>query len=439
MLFIYNLLMVLALIVCWPFILFAVCFLPKRRQTVLQRLGLKRLPPMRRPEDGRPIWVHALSVGEVLSAIPLVGALKKHFKGRPIIFSATTLTGFGIAENQLTHLVDGLGLFPYDLPISVRRVAGRINPALVVLVETDIWPNFLAIMQKRNVPVALVNARLSDRSFNGYRRLGPFARTVFSMLAAVGVQTATDAKRFQQLGVRDDKISLTGSLKFDQKPATDHTPKIANLKSAMEKTGRQPIFLAGSIHKGEEAILARMLLRIKKSFPGTGMMVVPRDPAEGHLVAKYFKEIGFQTVLMSELTGFKLPPDWDVIVVAAMGVLRELYSLCEVAFVGGSMVACGGHNPLEPAALKKPVLFGPDMGDFRAAAEPLIAAGGAYQVKDEKEFLEKTELLFKDAKQRDKMGAKAFEVFNANQGSVAKTVTQLAGLLEGSDRKKSNV
>lgn len=439
MLHIYNILMAVTALIGWPLIVLAAVFSSKRRKSILQRLGLKDLPTIGQSAEIRPIWVHALSVGEVLSALPLVSGLKKQFKKRPIIFSVSTLSGFGIAATQVAPLVDELCFFPYDIIPSIRRVADRIDPAMVVLVETDIWPNFLAIMQKRNVPVALVNARLSNKSYKGYRRLSLFSRTVFGMLTAVGAQIAVDAEKFQALGVASSKLRVTGSLKFDQQLSEDLPENIADLNSALERSGQLRIFLAGSIHKGEEVFLGQAFLRLKHKIPKLGMLVVPRDPADGRFVWRHFDEIGLNTVLATELNNLDLPANWEVVVVAAMGVLRDMYSLCEVAFVGGSMVASGGHNPLEPAALKKPILFGTDMGDFMAAAEPLLKAGGAYQVVDEEDLYQKAVLLFTDDKRRENTGAKAYTVFCANQGAVSRTINQLSDLMDADNMVENDV
>ncbi len=222
MIIIYNLFLTTAVLLALPVLLPLILTSEKRRRTVPGRLGLRSDLPPPGPGEKR-IWVHALSVGEVLSSAPLVAAIRRRHPRETIVFTASTFTGLEIARRRIAPHVDGVGLFPYDLILSVRRVADRITPKMVVMVETDLWPNFLYEMDRRGAPVALVNGRLSDRSFGGYKRFPSIFKPLFSRFARICAQSAEDARRFRKLGIPPDRVAVTGNLKFDQ-PRPDASP-----------------------------------------------------------------------------------------------------------------------------------------------------------------------------------------------------------------------
>ncbi|MBW2604533.1 MAG: 3-deoxy-D-manno-octulosonic acid transferase [Deltaproteobacteria bacterium] len=428
MIFLYNILFFMVMALGIPLIIPMVLISDKRRKTVLQRLGIARLPREFVPGKTvkpvkKPIWVHALSVGEVLSSVPLVKGLKECSNTRDIVFSASTKTGFDIARQYLTDTVDSIFYFPYDLTFSVKHIVQRIDPAVVVIVETDIWPNFLFEMKKRRVPVILVNARLSKKSFSGYKRLGFFTKKVFLNFFHICAQSLEDAWRFQELGVPFDRITTTGNVKFDEAHQIRDSQEIDGLRQSMHMQNARKVFLAGSTHPGEESILLDAFSRIKHHVGNLLLIVAPRNPERAGSVFRIFDSAGFSVGLMKELEKISSGKRLDVIIIDTMGLLKTLYAMADIAFVGGSLVNCGGHNPLEPAAFSKPIIFGPDMSDFRDISRMLLDAGGAVRVKDAKELYNALVSLVENDRRALEMGKNALGVLTANQGAVEKTIT----------------
>lgn len=431
MILIYNVLLSIGIILGLPLIITIVLTSRKWRETFQQRLGLKPLPESIRPNrllapDKKPIWIHALSVGEVISAVPLVKGVKDRFRNKDIIFSVSTQTGFEIAKRLLKENGEGIFFFPYDIIFSVKHMVEALDPALVVIVETDIWPNFLFQMKKRNIPVILVNARLSNRSFLGYRRLLFFTKTLFRSFSKICAQSGEDGERFKLLGVSPENIAITGNIKFEQDFDPGLEQKIEKLRQSLNIQPWQKVIVAGSTHKGEETILRGAFLQIKKEFSDFIIIVVPRDPDRAGAVGRIFEAGGLSTVLMNKLASMDPREKVNVIVVDTIGILKGLYALADIAFVGGSLVNCGGHNPLEPAAFSKPILFGPDMSDFAEISHLLVEAGGAIRVQDAASLYEAAAMLIKDNKEAKKMGKYAWEVFSTNKGAVGKTLDVIA-------------
>jgi 3-deoxy-D-manno-octulosonic-acid transferase len=415
------------LILAIPFVLPYIILSAKRRRVVLQRLGLVRPALHFRPGPpaGKPIWVHALSVGEVFAGVPLVRALATRYACRPIVFSASTIGGYKMARQKLGDTVAAVFFFPYDLPVAVKRMATWISPGVVIIVETDIWPNFLAEMQRREVPVILANARLSNRSFAGYRRVAAFSKSLFSMVTKICCQTREDAARFRRLGVPDDRIEMTGNIKFDQSEEPPKPEETAALRAALNSGPHRPVLVCGSTHAGEEAIIRQALTEVKKRHPDPLLIVAPRDPSRAGAVCRLFNTAGFGTVAMSALSGWIPKRRIEVVVIDTFGILKKLYALADVALVGGSLLeirGIGGHNPLEPAAYAKPILFGPHMNNFKEIAAMLTGAGGAVQVTDAHALHRTVNELLEDPQRAQRMGQNARRVFDTNKGAVARTV-----------------
>ncbi|QTA91016.1 3-deoxy-D-manno-octulosonic acid transferase [Desulfonema magnum] len=413
MIVLYNILFFIGMTLSFPLILLIVLLSDKRRKTVLQRLGLTRVPNFQ-----FPIWIHALSVGEVLSVVPLVKALKKRFGN--IVFSASTKTGFDIANTLLKEHTDAVFFFPYDLIFSVKHLAKQISPALVIIVETDIWPNFLFEMKKRNIPVLLVNARLSKKSFLGYQRLSFFTKPLFLKFSEICAQSDEDTRRFGVIRGSSDHIRTTGNIKFDQANDSVTAEEAEQLRKSMKVEPSRKILLAGSTHKGEEEIILDVFSRVKKKYDDLLLIIVPRDPGRASAISRIFKSPGFSSVTMSELGKITPGEKTDVIIIDTIGLLRKLYAVADIAFVGGSLVCSGGHNPLEPAVFSKPIIFGHDMSDFAEIATLLLKSGGAVQVRDAESFYEAVIMFLSDPKKAQCAGYQAFKVFYANKGAVEK-------------------
>jgi 3-deoxy-D-manno-octulosonic-acid transferase len=430
----YNFLMLMGLTLGLPLIIPTVLTTEKRRKTFLQRLGLAGLPESIKKRNSyssssKPIWVHALSVGEVLSAVPLVKGLTGYLGKHSIVFSAATKTGFEVASKLLKDRVDAIFFYPYDLLFSVKYVTGKVNPAAVILVETDIWPNFLFELKKRKVPVALVNARLSKKAFAAYTRISFFMKPVLSTFSKICAQSAENAHRFQHLGIPSHRITRTGNIKFDQEFDTSPKADLEELRQSMRIRPRQNILLAGSTHKGEEEILLDAFSRLQREFSDLLLIVAPRDPDRAESVCGIFRSAGLSAHSLKNLDTLESVTKFDVIIIDTIGILRRLYALADIAFVGGSLVSLGGQNPLEPAAYSKPILFGPDMSDFREVSHLLLRAGGAVRVHDADSLYQNVAMLLGDRKRSQTIGKKAFEVFCANKGAVEKTLKEIRSIL----------
>jgi 3-deoxy-D-manno-octulosonic-acid transferase len=322
--------------------------------------------------------------------------------------------------------VSQLAYFPFDLPWAVARVRRRIDPAWVCLVETDLWPGFLHAMARKKIPVVLANARLSRRAFDGYRRLGPATSLFLSGLTHVLAQTRRDLERFKSLGVSESRLTLTGNIKFDQpvKPLDDAE------RTALEKwfylTDTHRLWIAGSTHPDEEFQLWEIFQQVRQRIPGLKLLLAPRDPARCVQVAREISKKGGTPVLLSATRN--LPEDAEVMLLDCLGVLADAYAVCDVAFIGGSLVPCGGHNPLEPAMFGKPVLFGPHMEDFAEVADLLAARKGAVQVANAESLAcHLTDLLTRPDRAAE-MGHNAFSVLQENAGAVGRTLAVLSQL-----------
>jgi len=375
------------------------------------------------------VWVHGLSVGEVLSAIPLVKMLNECSAVSHLVFSASTKTGYEIATQHLTGNVESIFYFPYDLAFSVRRITQKIAPEVVVIVETDIWPNFLFEMKKRRASVLLVNSRLSKASFNGYKHLGFFTKQIFLNFVHICAQSSEDAERFHWLGVPKDRITITGNIKFDKAHQILSLEDVETLKRSMHIQHAQKVLLAGSTHPGEEEILLKAYTRLKRHNGDLLLIVAPRNPDRAGSIFRMFNSAGFSVGLMKEINKIFTDKKFDVVIIDAMGLLKKIYAVSDIAFIGGSLVKCGGHNPLEPAAFSKPILFGEDMSDFADISGMLLKAEGAVCVKDAEDLYDAVVSLIEDDNKALDMGKNALGIFTANKGAVEKTMKVIKGYL----------
>lgn len=398
----------------------------------MQRLGLFTGIAKKRPEDSR-IWVHALSVGEVNSSVPFVDALKKKYPSRHIVFTASTKTGFERAQvlmgpENKNSPVSEMGYFPFDIWCSAIAVISRISPDLVCLVETDLWPGFLSLLKQKNIPVVLFNARLSPRSFKGYQRLGKFSGMFFSNLSHIMTQTRQDAERFETLGVDKKRLLVTGNIKFDQ-PCIELTKEESNkLSQDLGITPDQRVWVAGSTHKGEEILVFKAFDQVRKSSPELKLIIAPRDPNRCPDLIRELPISVYKVSYYSDNTNDKNGS--DILFLDTIGVLARAYGLCELAFIGGSMVPLGGHNPLEAAMFAKPVLFGPNMTDFFEVADLLVDGDGALQVEDGPQLTKRVAELLDDGQLCERMGQAAQKVFLSNSGALDRVIEKVEDFLD---------
>lgn len=344
-----------------------------------------------------------------------------------LLFSATTRTGEDLAVTTLAGAVDHFVPYPLDCLSSVRRSLNSLRPDLFILVETDFWPNFLQALQVRGIPALLVNGRVSEASFVWYQRFKPLFRTIFSSFRALAVQTAGDARKMIDLGVPVNRVQTIGNLKYDSALPTAPAVALAISRHSFGIPGNTPLLVAGSTHPGEEEILLAVHHSLLKEIPGLFLVIAPRNKERGAAVASLAAAQGLAVRCRTEPAGQIVP---QILVLDTIGELAGLYGLCEVAFVGGSLVRNGGHNPLEPACFGKPVLFGPHMEDFAEIAGDLLTLGGAFLVTDRDSLLACLKILLQDEGKRRQAGSQALALVDRNRGVAGRHVELIQGILK---------
>lgn len=371
-----------------------------------------------------PIWVHAVSVGEVQAAVPLLRALLKRYPELPVLVTTTTPTGSeqvrNLFESRVVHVY-----LPYDLPDAVTRFLERARPRVGLIMETEIWPNLYRACRRRGVPVLLLNARLSARSAAGYARVRSLTARTLRCLHGIAAQTGADAERLFDLGAPAERVRVTGSIKFDMQIPASLTEQAAVLRR--DWGVQRPVWVAASTHEGEDEWVLEAHRRIRARHPQALLVLVPRHPERFPRVAALCREQGWKTVLRS--TRAPTPEDAAVYVGDSMGELLLFLGACDVAFIGGSLVPHGGHNPLEAAAQRIPVLFGPHMFNFEQIAELLLAAGAAREVGDAAMLADSVLNWLDDPAARGAAGEAAAAVVEANKGARDAVLAMVAEAL----------
>jgi 3-deoxy-D-manno-octulosonic-acid transferase len=369
------------------------------------------------PDRREGIVVHAVSMGEVNAANMLVQELMRRFPGDPLCL--TTLTPTGSAR---VHELFGDGVFhvyvPLDLPGAVRRFLDRVRPRLLVVMETEIWPNLYHQAAARGIPILIVNARISERSVGAYRRLRGLTGAALRKTSGIGAQSALDRQRLLEIGARAPQITVTGNMKFDMRMPPSLSEQGEALRLAWGAQRR--VLVAGSTHEGDERALLAAFTRLLETFPDALLVLVPRHPERFARAAQLARQAGFTVSLRSN--GISCPEGTQCFVVDAMGELLRFYAAGDVAFVGGSIEPIGGHNVLEPAALSRPVLFGPHTANFADITEQLLACDAAFRVADADQLEAAVRRLFSGPELRDRMGRAGFELVRSGQGAVARTL-----------------
>jgi 3-deoxy-D-manno-octulosonic-acid transferase len=401
----YNTALVLAFVIALPFTPLVALLGRRYRNGMGQRLGFYPGELCRLMAGAKPVWIHAASVGEVRSAEPLVRELKARTPSRRVLLSTFTATGNRLAGSMPG--VDAAIYLPFDLPWIVGRALKTFDPALLVVLETEIWPNLLRSAYLRGIPCVLLSGRLSERAMARYSRARVFFSRVLNFFTALGMQSAADAARIVDLGAAPGKVTVVGSLKFAARPNGGRKP------AALSDSGR-PWVVAGSSHRGEEEILLKALATARSQIPTLSLVLAPRHPERFAEVEQLLVKSPFAFQRKSRNTPGD--PACDVLLLDTVGELREYFAHGDVAFVGGSLVDAGGHNILEPAHLKKPVLFGPHMANFESIAEAMKRGGAAIEVRDADELARTWVDLLSDAEARRRMGEAAARIANANGG-----------------------
>ncbi|PLW83782.1 3-deoxy-D-manno-octulosonic acid transferase [Kineobactrum sediminis] len=378
-----------------------------------QRLGYA-------PISSEPvIWVHAVSVGETIAAAPLVKALLERHPRSPVLMTAMTMTGTNRARALFGSRVR-YAFSPYDTPGSVKRFLNRVRPAALVIMETELWPNMISLAGARGIPIVLVNARLSARSARGYRRINSLVRPLLHNISWIAAQAADDARRFLDIGARPQTVSVTGSIKFDVQISPQLQAAAAELRA--QPGFVRPIWIAASTHAGEDQYILAAHRKVLESYPQTLLILVPRHPERFEPVAE---EVRARALTCARRSLQESPDGAQVYLADTMGELMLLFGASDIAFIGGSLIERGGHNPLEAAAWGIPIISGPHVFNFATIYDTLAAGHALATVADTGELAQEVLVLLADAGRRAETGANALAVVAANRGALEEV---LAGL-----------
>lgn len=422
MFIIYDLIFLVLAIIYLPIYLFKRKFNPG----FLLRLGI--LP--KDLELNRPIWIHAVSVGEVMAVRRLVEELRKSYPQKKLVISTVTPTGNKVARNILTKN-DFITYLPLDLSFIVRSVIGKIKPSLFIIAETEIWPNLISSLFRNNIPVALVNCRISDASFRGYLSIKFLLKPLLNKINLFCVQTKTDADRLSRLGAFQNKIKVTGNMKFDTTDYTDkETTDFTDYRRKMGLVSGEKLWVAASTHRGEEEIILEVYKSLLDNFTNIRLLIAPRHPECSAEIINLIKKSGFKAMkisLLNESTNQRIN-ELTVFILNTIGQLISFYEIADIVFVGGSLVKKGGQNILEPAAKGKPILFGPYMFNFRDIADLFLKEQAAILVHNQEELIEKIEFLLNHPAMVDNMAKKSKDLILKNQGATFKNLELIKNL-----------
>ncbi|MEW6614226.1 MAG: 3-deoxy-D-manno-octulosonic acid transferase [Thermodesulfobacteriota bacterium] len=420
----YNLILILALIFALPFYLFKMITAGKYRRSVLQKLGFLPKKLTENLAGKNPIWLHAVSVGEVLSSISIIRMIRDRYPNHKIILSTVTEAGNYTANSRIIE-AESIIYFPLDYPWVVKRVIDAVNPRLFVIVDTDIWPNFLRELKKRYVPSIIINGRVSPRSYRRYKWFKWFIKVVLECLSVFSMQSKVDSDRIISSGADATKVITTGNLKFDQTVPDLTEAEKEGLLDSMEIKPYRKVFIAGSTHKGEEEIVLDVFEALKGEYPDLVLILAPRNPERFREVENLASQRSLnctRKTRVKEHSGGLRTATAEVIILDTIGELCKIYSIGLLVFVGGSFVKIGGHNLLEPAAYKKAVIFGPYMHNFLEISRVLKDSGGGVQVRNKDEFLFQARKLLGDPSLLRHLGEAAYSVIEKNQGATLRNM-----------------
>jgi len=398
----------------------------KVRRGIRERLGFFARTRFLSFAGKQVFWIHAVSVGETRAAMPLIKALRKAHPQAILLLSNVTETGHAIASE--IKEIDATIFFPLDASWVVKRVLRRINPAQVLIVETELWPNFIRYCHQLQIPIQLVNGRISDRSFPRYMRVKPLLQPLLQQLSGFCMQSPIDADRIAKLGAPAQRITITGNLKFDMESTLAPEMSSLHLRQEFCLCADTPVVVAGSTHRGEEEQVIDVYQRLLRRYPDLILILVPRHPERCKSVGELLTEKNLPWRLRSQQSGChgQQINAGGVLLVDTMGEMLSFYAVAQIVFVGGSLVSIGGHNILEAALVKKAVLYGPYMHNFREIATLIEQAQGLGRVADTEELFSALELLLADPQRCKQMGQKGWELLQKNVGASQKTLREIA-------------
>jgi 3-deoxy-D-manno-octulosonic-acid transferase len=399
-----------------------------RPVALFERLGMLPADQKEKISGFDTIWVHAVSVGETIAVKTLLKALKKSFPKKKIVLSNVTETGRSIALKIAE--ADLCIYFPFDYGFAARRIIDTVNPSLIVIVETEIWPNFLKAARKNNVPVILANGRISDRSFKRYIKLRWIFRRVLGDFSAFCMQTNEDARRIISMGAQPTRVHVTKNLKYDIPVAGITQQRDNELREEYLMPRSLAVFTAGSTHQGEEELMARTYRNLLLEGRNLLFVLAPRHPERVEKVSEILQAEGIPYTLRSKLDAKNVSfRSGEVLLLDTVGELKKLYTISDIVFVGGSLVPVGGHNVLEPASLFVPVVFGPFMNNFKEIAALILKYKGGVQVADEDELAKALRSLLDNECQRREMGRNGARLLEENSGSTDRHMEIIASFI----------
>jgi 3-deoxy-D-manno-octulosonic-acid transferase len=407
--------MLLALaMLCYAPVFFFRRLLPGRYASgFLQRFGY-RLPMDR---SATSCWIHAVSVGEAAAAVSLVEAIRQRWPELRVVLSTVTPTGARVVKDRLGDRVTHC-YFPLDLPGPVSRAIGAVAPVFFIALETELWPNFFRELTRRGIRSMIVNGRISDRSFRRYRRIRFLLRRLLQQITVLAMQSSEDARRVIALGAPAERVVVAGNLKTE--PVRPEAGAEKLWRRLVRLTGNELVWVAGSTHRGEETLVLDAFRELRARHPSLTLIIAPRDPGRIPEIERLLRDRDLDGIRRTSLPGN--PARHDVILLDTVGELAQLYGLADVVFVGGSLVPWGGHNMLEPAFCRKPVVFGPHNMNFRESADLLLRSGGAVQVPDGRELLVALQQLLAAPDLRERMGEAGFQAVSSRRGAVSQTL-----------------
>ncbi len=430
MYYLYDILLILFFIIGFPFFLYKRLVEGKYREGIKERFGF--IPSyLKHLKEERPVWIHAVSVGEVMATAPLVERLKGEYPRIKIVLSTVTSTGNRVARSRIRG-VDYVIYFPFDLSLIVKRVIGFINPRLVIIFESEIWPNFLRYLKYKGIPVLILNGRISQKSYRRYRLLKRFFKKVLDNVSCFCMQSYKDSERIIGIGAERDRIVVVGNIKYDQLKEELNPEDIKRFRESLGLNEKRPIFIAGSTHRGEEGIIMEVFNELRKEFGDLFLILAPRHPERVREVISLVERYGYKYIKRSEF--LEIPPNLederDILILDTVGELGKIYGVGDIIYVGGSLVNSGGHNILEPAVYRKPVIFGPYMHNFEDIARELKENGGGIEVKGREELVEEVKKLLKDRDLRERLGELAYESIKKNRGVIERSMEVVRDYIE---------
>ncbi len=422
MYFVYNIFLILYWFMLLPLLIYRLLFEEGFYYRVKQSAGVMPTPTLEKIAYHRAIWVHAASVGEVVAASPIVRELKKRYPDQMVVVSVVTATGHKMAQSIIPE-ADGHIFFPVDIPVITNRIVKIVDPEIIILIETELWPNFLRIAWKKKIPVMMMNGRISDRSMRRYSFVKHYTKKMLNQIRMLCMQSSFDVEHIIAMGADPKRVIITGNTKFDQTYATVSPEECAALKREFHFEGRGPVIVCGSTHSGEEEILMRTFARLKAEYPDLCVILTPREITRAPGVKAHVGANGFSVIRRSEMgTNADDGRFHQVVILDTIGELGRLYSIADVVFVGGSLVKIGGHNILEPAAHGKPIIVGSYMFNFKEIFELLGRRGVCLMVKNEEELDRTLRGLLANPERMKEMGEEALHVVHENRGATQRNI-----------------